>query len=115
VAAVRLRRRRRVHLGAAVEKYFIAPTTQLPPFDVTQAYPTEIAGVKMSTYIKWMKVCLLISALENPSISTPCGSTADGLPIGLQIVDRIAMDGASCNWRTSSSRLRRARRKPAIA
>ena len=66
-------------------EYFIAPTTQVPPFDVTQPYPTEVAGVKMSTYVEWMKVCMLISAFENPSISMPCGFTEDGLPIGLQI------------------------------
>jgi amidase len=69
-------------------EYFIAPTTQLPPFDVTEPYPTEVAGVKMSTYTEWMKSCMLISALETPSISMPCGFTAEGLPIGLQIVGR---------------------------
>jgi amidase len=69
-------------------EYFIAPTSQLPPFDVTQPYPTEVAGVKMSTYIEWMKSCMMISALENPSISMPCGFTPEGLPIGLQIVGR---------------------------
>jgi len=69
-------------------EYFIAPSTQLPPFDVIQPYPTEIAGVKMSTYIEWMKTCMLISALENPSISMPCGFTPEGLPVGLQIVGR---------------------------
>ena len=37
-------------------EYFITPTTQLPPFDVTQPYPTEVAGVKMSTYIEWMNI-----------------------------------------------------------
>ncbi|HEX5229902.1 MAG TPA: amidase [Bryobacteraceae bacterium] len=69
-------------------EYFIAPTSQLPPFDVTQPYPTEVAGVKMSTYVEWMKSCMLISALENPSISMPCGFTDEGLPVGLQIVGR---------------------------
>jgi amidase len=69
-------------------EYFIAPSTQLPPFDVTTPYPAEIAGVKMSTYIEWMKTCMLISALENPSISMPCGFTPEGLPVGLQIVGR---------------------------
>ena len=39
-------------------------------------------------YIEWMKSCMLISALENPSISMPCGFTAEGLPVGLQIVGR---------------------------
>ena len=69
-------------------EYFITPTSQLPPYDVTEHYPTEVAGVKMSTYIEWMKSCMMISALETPSISMPCGFTPEGLPIGLQIVGR---------------------------
>ncbi|HTW64520.1 MAG TPA: amidase [Bryobacteraceae bacterium] len=69
-------------------EYFITPTSQVPPFDVKQPYPTEVAGVKMTTYIEWMKSCMMISALENPSMSMPCGFTEEGLPIGLQIVGR---------------------------
>ena len=30
-------------------EYFVLPTTQLPPFDVTMRYPTEIVGVKTMT------------------------------------------------------------------
>ena len=69
-------------------EYFILPTTQVPPFDVTQPYVTEIEGVKMNSYIEWMKSCYLISILENPAISVPCGYTAEGLPVGLEIVGR---------------------------
>ncbi|MDP9169232.1 MAG: amidase family protein, partial [Acidobacteriota bacterium] len=69
-------------------EYFIVPSTQVPPFDVTQPYVTEIEGVRMKTYTEWMKCCWLISILENPSISMPCGYTAEGLPVGLQIVAR---------------------------
>ncbi|HML17292.1 MAG TPA: amidase [Bryobacteraceae bacterium] len=69
-------------------EYFILPTTQAPPFDLNQPYLTEIEGVKMNTYIDWMQSCYFISILENPSISMPCGYTADGLPAGLQIVGR---------------------------
>ena len=68
--------------------YFILPTTQVPPFDVNQPYITEIEGTKMNTYIDWMKSCYYISILENPSISMPCGYTAEGLPVGLQIVGK---------------------------
>jgi amidase len=68
-------------------EYFITPTVQVLPFDVNQPYPTEIDGVKMSTYIEWQKSCILISALENPAISVPCGFTQE-LPVGLQIVGR---------------------------
>jgi amidase len=69
-------------------EYFILPTTQVPPFDVNQPYVTEIAGVKMNTYIDWMKSCYFISIVESPSISMPCGYTPEGLPVGLQIVGR---------------------------
>ena len=97
-------------------EYFIAPTTQVPPFDVTQPYPTEIAGVKMSTYIEWMKVCLLITALENPSISMPCGFTADGMPVGLQIVGRHRDEWSVLQLAHAFEQATpAARRKPAIA
>jgi len=69
-------------------EYFIVPSTQVPPFDINQPYVTEIEGVKMKTYTEWMKCCWLISILENPSISMPCGYTPEGLPVGLQIVGR---------------------------
>ena len=69
-------------------EFFVLPTVQVPPFDVEQPYPTEIAGVKMATYIDWMKSCYYISVAGNPAISVPCGFTVDGLPTGLQIVAR---------------------------
>jgi hypothetical protein len=49
-------------------EYFVLPTTQLPPFDVNQPYPTEIAGVTLDNYIDWMKSCLYISATGNPAV-----------------------------------------------
>jgi amidase len=69
-------------------EYFILPTTQALPFNVDQPYVTEIEGVRLNSYIDWMKSCYLISILENPAISVPCGYTPEGLPAGLQIVGR---------------------------
>jgi amidase len=96
--------------------YFIAPTSQVLPYDLKQPYPTEIEGVKMSTYVEWQKSCILISSLENPSISVPCGFTAQGLPVGLQIVGRHRDELSVLQMAFAFEQATRvARRKPAIA
>ena len=97
-------------------EYFISPTSQVLPYDVTQPYPTEIAGVKMSTYIEWQKSCILISSLENPAISMPCGFTDDGLPVGLQIVGRHRDDWSVLQLARAFEKATGGfKRKPAIA
>lgn len=69
-------------------EFLIAPVSQVPPFDVQQRYITEINGVQLATYIDWMKSCYNITITGSPSISVPCGFTAEGLPVGVQIVGR---------------------------
>jgi len=66
--------------------YFVAPVTQVEPFDVTTEYPTSVAGVPMQTYIDWMRSCWYVTLTACPAISVPAGFTARGLPVGLQIV-----------------------------
>ena len=69
-------------------EFLILPVNQVPPFDLKQRYVTEINGVKMGTYIDWMKSCYYISVTGHPAISVPCGFTPEGLPVGVQIVGR---------------------------
>ncbi|MEM7800152.1 MAG: amidase [Chloroflexota bacterium] len=73
-------------------RFMIFPVAQVPPFDVTREYVTEINGIKMETYIDWMKACYYISILGFPTISVPGGFTEEGLPVGIQIVGRYGAD-----------------------
>lgn len=73
-------------------EFLICPVNQVPPFDVTQPYPTEINGVKMRNYIDWMRSAYYISITGLPAISVPCGFTPEGLPVGVQIVGRHHQD-----------------------
>ncbi len=64
----------------------LAPTTQVLPFPVELEYPTEIGGVHQENYLEWMRSCTIISATGCPALSVPGGFTADGLPVGLQVI-----------------------------
>jgi amidase len=69
-------------------EYLICPVNQVPPFDINHRWVEEINGIKMDTYIDWMKSCYYVTVTGLPAISVPCGFTPEGLPVGMQIVGR---------------------------
>ena len=66
--------------------FLAAPVAQVLPFDVSQPWVTEINGQRMHTYVDWMRSCYFITVTGLPAVSVPSGFSAEGLPIGLQLV-----------------------------
>ncbi len=73
-------------------EFLVCAVNQVPPFDADLTWPRAIDGTAMPTYISWMKSAYWISTTCRPAISVPAGFTADGLPVGAQIVGRYRDD-----------------------
>jgi amidase len=64
----------------------LTPATIVAPFPVENRYVAECAGKKFDNYVEWLGIVYAITLTCCPALSLPCGFTASGLPIGLQMV-----------------------------
>jgi amidase len=68
--------------------FAIAPTTQVFPFDAVIPWPKVVGGRTMETYHQWMGVVLPWTLAGTPVMNAPAGFSADGLPMGIQIIGK---------------------------
>ena len=81
----------------------LCPAAIVPPFPVETRYLAELNGHRFPSYIDWVTIAYAITLTACPALSLPCGFTAGGLPVGLQMVGRRAAR-RSCCPRPSCSR-----------
>ena len=70
----------------------LAPATIVAPFPVESRYVAECAGKKFDNYVEWLGIVYAITLVCCPALSLPCGFTASGLPVGLQMVAPLRGD-----------------------
>ena len=80
-----VRGRMGVAMGALHRRYdlLLTPTLPIPAFAVGQEVPDP---GRQRRWTEWSPYCFPFNMTMQPAISIPCGLTAAGLPIGLQIV-----------------------------
>ena len=82
----------RVAMSARTLEFFrtydllLTPATIVAPFPIEDRYVAECAGKKFDTYVEWLGIVYAITLVCCPAMSLPCGFTASGLPVGLQVV-----------------------------
>ena len=62
------------------------PVAIVPPFDVDIRYVERVGDQAFDNYVDWLFIVAAITLTGCPAISVPCGFTASGLPVGLQLV-----------------------------
>jgi amidase len=66
--------------------YFVLPSAQVFPFDVSIHWPKQINGKAMDTYHRWMEIAVPVTMSGCPALNVPAGFNEQGLPMGIQIV-----------------------------
>jgi amidase len=64
----------------------LAPATIVAPFPIENRFVAECAGTKFDNYVQWLGIVYAITLACCPALSLPCGFTASGLPVGLQMI-----------------------------
>jgi amidase len=64
----------------------VTPAVSVEPWAAGVPFPTHVDGVPVANYYDWAKLSWVVSVTGLPALSVPCGRTASGMPVNLQIV-----------------------------
>jgi len=76
----------RLTMTARTFEFFGTYDLLLTPATIENRYVAECAGKKFDNYVEWLGIVYAITLVCCPALSLPCGFTAAGLPVGLQMV-----------------------------
>ena len=81
-------------LRAFMERYelLLTPTMPLPAFTAGRDRPARIGDRTLDAGLSWTPFTYPFNITGQPAATVPCGFTAAGLPVGLQIVGRRRAD-----------------------
>jgi amidase len=55
------------------------------PFPVEQRWVEDVEGVRFENYVEALRITSALTLTACPVIAIPCGFTAAGLPVGIQL------------------------------
>ena len=78
------------HAARFMQDYdlLICPVAIVAPFSVEERYLGAREGLDPSQYYRWLRLAYAITATTLPVITVPCDKTADGLPVGIQLIGK---------------------------
>ena len=86
---------RRANFAASMDRlltefdFILSPTVSIPPFTAGLEVPSDSG---LARWTEWAGFSYPINLSQQPACSVPCGHTADGLPVGLQVIGARGAD-----------------------
>ena len=77
-------------MNALLQRYdvLICPASIVLPFPVEARDIRDAVGQHFDSYIDWLAITYALTLTGMPVIAIPCGMSASGLPVGIQIVGK---------------------------
>jgi amidase len=70
----------------ADHEFLLTPSACCPPNPIEERWVHEVDGHTFENYIGWLTLPAVITMSTCPALAIPAGFTADGRPVGIQLV-----------------------------